>query len=130
MVTTIVVTLGDLAQTLIEASQHIIGKTDAVKYFCVGWDQGIDEATDALKIYLEEHDNGKGVLLLTDIFGSTATNIALNFQESEKVEIVTGVNLPMIVKALTLPSGMTVSEAARQLRNQGQKSIYVAGELL
>lgn len=128
MVTTLVVTLGSLAESLIEASQKIVGRTDAVRCFSVGWDDDSDEDQKQLGKCIEEIDQGSGVLLLTDIFGSTATNIALTFQDREHVEIVTGVNLPMVVKALTLPSGIAVGEAARQLRTQGQKSIYVTTE--
>lgn len=130
MVTTLVVTLGSLAESLIAASQKIVGRTDAVRSFGVDWDDEADQAKEKLSQRIQEIDQGNGVLLLTDIFGSTATNIALKFQDKEHIEIVTGVNLPMVVKALTLPSGIRVGEAARQLRTQGQKSIYVASELV
>jgi PTS system mannose-specific IIA component len=130
MVTTLVVTLGSLAESLIEASQKIVGRTDAVRHFSVGWDDDSEKAKQHLSDAIDAIDQGHGVLLLTDIFGSTATNIALKFQDREHIEIVTGVNLPMVVKALTLPSGIAVGEAARQLRTQGQKSIYVASELV
>jgi len=70
------------------------------------------------------------VLLLTDMFGGTPTNISLTFHQPGKVEIITGVNLPMIMKAITLPKGMTIREAASQLKHQAQKAIYIASELL
>ncbi|CAM2068862.1 PTS sugar transporter subunit IIA [Sulfidibacter corallicola] len=130
MVSTLVVTHGEVAKHLIEAAEQIIGKSDSVGHFCVDWDQDLESAKEQLKKLIAEVDRGEGVLLLTDIFGGTPTNIALTYHKPHHVEVVTGVNLPMIVKAMTLPSGISVSDAGRQLRNQAQKSIYIASELL
>ena len=65
---------------------------------------------------------------MTDMFGGTSTNIALTLQQPDRVEVVTGVNLPMVVKAMTLPKGVSVAEAAIQLRDQGRKAIYLASD--
>lgn len=130
MVSTLVVTHGEVAKHLIEAAEKIIGKSDAVGFFCVDWDQDLEAAKLHLKQRIEQVDRGEGVLLLTDIFGGTPTNIALTYHNPHHVEVVTGVNLPMIVKAMTLPHGITIADAGRQLRNQAQKSIYIASELL
>lgn len=130
MVSTLVVTHGKIGEALLDATERIIGRSELVGYFCVEWDEDLEVAKRELGNRIKEIDEGQGVLLLTDIFGGTPTNISLAHHKPNQVEVVTGVNLPMIVKAMTLPGGILVSDAARQLRNQGQKSIYIASELL
>jgi PTS system mannose-specific IIA component len=90
-----------------------------------------DEASRSLKKQLRELDQGEGALVLTDMFGGTATNLALPFLEPKKVEIVTGVNLPMLVKLGSLQGrSMSLDELATGLTAAGQKSIRVASEFL
>ena len=95
------------------------------------WDVDSDEASKSLKRQLRELDRGEGILVLTDMFGGTATNLALPFLEPAKVEVVTGVNLPMLVKLGSLEgSPMSLNEVAAGLTAAGQKSIRVASEFL
>lgn len=130
MISTIVVTLGNLAESLIDTSEKIIGESSAITPFCIDWDNDIDVVKARLGERIGQVDQGDGVILLTDIFGGTSTNIALSYQKANKVEVVTGVNLPMIIKTLTLPNTMSVKEAALQIREQGRKAIYIASERL
>jgi PTS system mannose-specific IIA component len=95
------------------------------------WDVDSDEASRTLKKQLRDLDQGEGTLVLTDMFGGTATNLALPYLEPEKVEIVTGVNLPMLVKLGSLQGrSMSLDELATGLTAAGQKSIRVASEFL
>lgn len=130
MISTIVVTLGKLAESLLDSTERIIGKSQAVSSFCVDWTIDMEQVEARLQEHIKQVDQGQGVLLLTDMFGGTSTNIALDFQENDKIEVVTGVNLPMVVKAMTLPGTISVHEAALQLREQGRKAIYIASDRL
>ena len=132
MIPVLVLTHGNLASELLQAAQTIdpslTGRTAAMS---LPWDVDSDEASRSLKKQLRELDEGEGALVLTDMFGGTATNLALPFLEPEKVEIVTGVNLPMLVKLGSLQGRtMSLDELAVGLTAAGQKSIRVASEFL
>jgi len=132
MIPVLVLTHGNLASELLQAAQTIdpslTGRTAAMS---LPWDVDSDEASRSLKKQLRELDQGEGALVLTDMFGGTATNLALPFLEPEKVEIVTGVNLPMLVKLGSLQGRtMSLDELAVGLTAAGQKSIRVASEFL
>ena len=130
MVSTLVVTLGNSGEALIEATNHIIGGSNTLGCYCVGWNVDLEEAKSELGAAIRKIDRGDGVLLLTDMFGGTSTNISLSFYSPNRVEVITGVNLPMVVKALTLPRNISVADASAVLRNQARKAIYIASEVL
>jgi len=132
MIPVLVLTHGNLATELLQAAQTIDpGLVDRTSAMSLPWDVDSDEASKTLKRLLRELDRGEGILVLTDMFGGTATNLALPFLEPAKVEIVTGVNLPMLVKLGSLgESPMSLDEVAAGLTNAGQKSIRVASEFL
>ena len=132
MIPVLVLTNGNLATELLQAAQTIdpslVDRTSAMS---LPWDVDSDEASKSLKRQLRELDRGEGILVLTDMFGGTATNLALPFLEPAKVEVVTGVNLPMLVKLGSLEgSPMSLNEVAAGLTAAGQKSIRVASEFL
>ncbi len=130
MIKILVVTLGKHGESLIDATEHIIGRSDHVDSLTVDWNEDLATVKKRLEQTIHQLDQGKGVLLLTDIFGSTATNISLDHARPGSVEVVTGVNLPMIIKGSTLGEGTSLAEAANVLRNQGKKGISIAGEML
>lgn len=130
MIEILVVTLGKHGESLIEATQRIIGRSDHVRSLSVEWNESLDAMKKRLDDLLNTIDAPEGILLLTDIFGSTATNIALEKTIPGKVDVVTGVNLPMIIKASTLDEDTSLADAANMLRNQGRKAISIAGEML
>ena len=123
MIGILVVTLGTVAKSFIDASQHIIGKSNVLDYFCVDWRDEVEAASARLGQRIVKMNQGDGVLLLTDIFGGTATNIALRHEVPGQVEVVTGVNLTMVVRARTLPSGLDVVSAADLLAEHARKAI-------
>ena len=132
MIPVLVLTHGNLATELLQAATTIdpslVDRTSAMS---LPWDVDSDEASKSLKRQLRELDQGEGILVLTDMFGGTATNLALPFLEPAKVEVVTGVNLPMLVKLGSLEgSPMSLNEIAAGLTAAGQKSIRVASEFL
>ena len=132
MIPVLILTHGNLASELLQAAQTIDPNlSGSAASMSLPWDVDSDEASRSLKKQLRELDQGEGTLVLTDMFGGTATNLALPFREAEKVEIVTGVNLPMLVKFGSLQGRtMSLEELATGLTAAGQKSIRVASEFL
>ena len=123
----VVVTHGRLAEELVNAAQAIVGEIPAITAVSMGWSDDVSVARDAIERALAEV-GGADVLILTDMFGGTPTNLSLPFL-SASVEIVTGVNLPMLIKLTTLREG-SLLEIARVIRDQGKEAIYVASEIL
>jgi PTS system mannose-specific IIA component len=127
MIGIVVITHGRVAEELVNAARTIVGEIPQVAAVSIGWSDDAAAANAAIEQGLEAVGGGE-VLVLTDMFGGTPTNLSLPFL-SEKVEIVTGVNLPMIIKASALRDG-TLVEVARAVREQGKGAIYVASEIL
>jgi PTS system mannose-specific IIA component len=123
----VVVTHGHLAEELVNAARTIVGDIPAISAVSIGWADDMGVAHEAIQRALESVGPGPA-LVLTDMFGGTPTNVSLPFL-SPGVEIVTGVNLPMIIKLTTLREGDLV-EVARVIRDQGKGAIYVASEIL
>ncbi len=132
MVPVLVLTHGNLADELLTAARNIDPHlADGSSAMSLPWDVDYDQATRQLKHELKNADRGAGVLILTDMFGGTATNLALPFLELDRVEVVTGVNLPMLVKLGSLRGQeLTLHDLALRLTEAGQKSIRVASEYL
>jgi len=126
MIGIVVITHGGVAEELVNAARNIVGEIPAIAAVSIGWSDDPAAANAAIERGLAAV--GDSALVLTDMFGGTPTNLSLPFL-SEKVEIVTGVNLPMVIKASALREGSLV-EVARAVREQGKGSIYVASEIL
>jgi PTS system mannose-specific IIA component len=127
MIGILVVTHGRLAEELVNAARTIVGEIPAIAAVSIGWTDDMSDARTAIERALAEV-GGAGVLVLTDMFGGTPTNVMLPFLSSA-VEIVTGVNLPMLIKLVSLREG-DLLEVARAIRDQGKGAIYVASEIL
>ena len=127
MIGIVVVTHGRVAEELVNVARTIVGELPAVAAVSIGWTDDPAAANGAIQRGLQEVGGGDA-LVLTDMFGGTPTNLSLPFL-SERVEIVTGVNLPMLIKASALREGALV-EVARAVREQGKGAIYVASEVL
>lgn len=132
MIPVLVLTHGELAVELLDAARTIDPLlTDGAEAMALPWDVDSDHASTSLRQQLQEMDNGNGVLILTDMFGGTATNLALPFLVPDRVEIITGVNLPMLVKLGSLrDQDLPLGDLAARLTVAGQKSIRVASEFL
>ena len=132
MIPVLVLTHGDLAVALLDAARTIDPQlADRTEALALPWDVDSDSASGSLKQRLRDLDQGDGVLILTDTFGGTATNVALPFLDPNRVEIVTGVNLPMLVKLGSLRGqDLPLGEIALRLTAAAQKSIRVASEFL
>ena len=126
----VIVTHGHLAGELLAAAEMIVGAVSHITAVSIGWHDDVEAAHDEVERAMTRVSEGQGVLLLTDMFGGTPTNIASMFLAEGEVEVVTGVNLPMVIKLAGLQPGVPLEEAARLVRDQGQQGIYLAGELL
>ena len=127
MIGILVVTHGNVARELVNALQMIVGEQERVIALSIDWEVDVDVARGHIGKALAQCGR-KDVLVLTDMFGGTPTNLALPFA-GESVEVVTGVNLPMLIKACQIRS-KPLAEVARQVCAQGRESVHVAGDLL
>jgi PTS system mannose-specific IIA component len=123
----VVVSHGQVAGELVNAARNIVGEVPAITAVSIGWADDMSAAREKIERALAEAGGGD-VLILTDMFGGTPTNVSLPFL-SPRVEIVTGVNLPMLIKLIGLREG-DLLEVARVVRDQGKGAIYVASEIL
>ena len=126
----LIVTHGRLATELLNAAEAIVGDRQNVVAVSIGWHDDVDMASSMIEKAIQRVNSGSGVLVLTDMFGGTPTNIASAFLEDGSVEVVTGVNLPMLIKLIQLEGDVDLVEAARLVREVGQNNIYIASELL
>jgi len=130
MIGALVVTHGHLAQELVAAAEMIVGDISHIQAVSIGWHDDVNDARKEIEKKIVEVDRGSGILLLTDMFGGTPSNIAFAFHEPGKVDIVTGVNLPMIIKIAHQKENEDLDALARSVLEQGQSSIRVASEFL
>jgi PTS system mannose-specific IIA component len=130
MVGIIIVAHGGLAQAFVETAEMIVGPTDGFKACSFAQGSDVDSLRKMLKNSIKEVNKGEGVIILTDMFGGTPSNISLSFLENGKVEVVTGVNLPMVITALTKRKGKDIVELTSLLKDGGSKNIHIASEIL
>jgi mannose PTS system EIIA component len=131
MIGIVLVTHGRLAEELRAAALTIQSDISRIVAVALEWNQTGEDARERIARGLAEADEGDGAVILTDMFGGTPTNLTLSFLQKDRVEIVTGVNLPMVLKCAALQkSARSVAEIARVVRDRGQRSIYVASDLL
>jgi len=126
----VIVSHGQFATELLAAAETIIGPVAHITAISIGWQDDVETARDEVDRAITRVTQGRGVLLLTDMFGGTPTNIASMFHSEGEVEVVTGVNLPMVIKLAGQTSEEPLAEVARLVRDQGREAIYLAGELL
>jgi len=126
----VVLTHGQVATELLAAAETIIGAVPHLTAVSIGWHDDVDAASAEIERAIARVSEGAGVLLLTDMFGGTPTNIASMFWKKGEVEVVTGVNLPMVIKLAGQAGGESLEEVAQRVRDQGREAIYLAGDLL
>ena len=126
----VVVSHGQLATELLSAAETIVGPVDHILAVSIGWHDDVDIARDEIERAIKQTDQGTGVIVMTDMFGGTPTNISAMFLKEGEVEIVTGVNLPMVIKFATTERGGSLIDLARELEEQGKQSIYRTSALL
>ena len=130
MIGVVVVTHGQLATELVNSTEMIVGDLPRFAAVSIGWHEDTHDARAALEQAIARVDQGKGVLVLTDMFGGTPSNLAMTFLGENKVEVITGVNLPMLIKLAGLIEQADLLGVAREMREHGKNAIWVASDLL
>ena len=126
----VIVTHGHLAGELLAAAEMIVGPISFISAVSIGWHDDVDAARDEVQRAITKVSQGAGVLLLTDMFGGTPTNIASMFLDDGNIDVVTGVNLPMVIKLASQTGDISLTETAQRVCDLGRQGIYRAGDLL
>jgi len=130
MIGALVVTHGQLGRELVASAEMIVGDISHIQAVSIGWHDDVNDARKDIEKLIYDVDAGAGVLILTDTFGGTPSNIAFSFHEPGRIDVVTGVNLPMIIKIASQKEGDTLYNLANAVRDQGRASIVTAGDFL
>lgn len=126
----VIVSHGQLATELLSAAETVVGELGHIAAVSIGWHDDVELAKSEIEKAIAGVNDGAGVLVMTDMFGGTPTNISAMFLKEGEVEIVTGVNLPMVIKLASYSKESDLSEVARIVEEQGRQSIYRTGALL
>jgi PTS system mannose-specific IIA component len=130
MIGMVLVTHGRLASEFIAALEHVVGEQEQVAAVCIGPDDDMEQRRLDILNSVAEVDDGSGVVLLTDMFGGTPSNLAISIMDKAKVEVIAGVNLPMLIKLASVRQSEKLANAVLAARDAGQKYINVASTLL
>lgn len=130
MIGIIIVTHGNLAIELISVAEHVVGKQQNLVPICIGPEDDIERRRNEIIAAVNAADQGKGVAILTDMFGGTPSNLAISVMQPGKIEVVAGVNVPMLIKLISLRSSSQLLESVMGAQEAGRKYINVASNLL
>jgi mannose PTS system EIIA component len=130
MIGVVVVTHGQLAVELVNAAEMIVGDLPQFTAVSIGWHDDVNDAREDIAQAVERVRGDGGVLLLTDMFGGTPSNLGMTFLATDQLEVITGVNLPMLIKLASLRSSHDLLAVAREMRDHGRSAIWVASDLL
>lgn len=130
MIGLVIVTHGRLAEEFLAAVEHVVGPQDKVVAISIGAEDAMDERRQDILDAVRTVDTGRGVVILTDMFGGTPSNLSISAMEGTDVEVIAGVNLPMLIKLARVRGEMPVSEAVLAAQEAGRKYINVASQLL
>ncbi len=130
MIGGIIVSHGRLAEELLNALTIILGEAPNIEAISIGWYNDVDDSKKKVNQNLKKVDQKNGVIIFTDMFGGTPSNLSFSFLKDNQVEIITGVNLPMLIKFVSLQRCNNLREVARKVVEQGKKNIHLASALL
>ena len=130
MIGLVLVTHGRLAEEFVAATEHVVGPQDALRTVCIGPDDDMDLRKAEISAAVKDVNQGDGVIILTDMFGGTPSNLALALMEVGKIEVLAGVNLPMLIKLASIRSDTPLVEAVTLAADSGKKYINVASKVL
>ena len=126
----VLVTHGNLANEFVAAMQHVVGKQEQIETVCIGPEDNMDTRREEILRKVEQVDSGSGTLVLTDLFGGTPSNLAISIMDKAKVEILAGINLPMLIKIASLRKEKNLKDTALGAQEAGKKYINIASQLL
>ncbi len=130
MIGGIIVSHGKLAEELLNALTIILGEAPNIEAISIGWYDDVEESKKKINSSLKRVDQKNGVLIFTDMFGGTPSNLSFGFLKDGHVEIITGVNLPMLIKFVSLQRSNNLGDVAKKVVDQGKKNIHLASALL
>ena len=130
MIGLVLVTHGRLASEFITAMEHVVGPQDRIEAICIGPEDDMEARRNDIAEAIGRVNVGRGVIILTDLFGGTPSNLAISLMRSEEIEVIAGVNLPMLIRLEGARKTMDVRAAVGAARDAGRKYISVASEIL
>lgn len=130
MIGMVLVTHGRLAEEFIAATEHVVGAQQNIQAVCIGPDDDMEQRRLEILEAVKTVDTGSGVVLLTDMFGGTPSNLAISIMEKGKVEVIAGINLPMLIKLASVRQAVSLEEAVDAAKEAGLKYINVASQIL
>ncbi|MGQ9470793.1 MAG: PTS sugar transporter subunit IIA [Candidatus Aminicenantales bacterium] len=130
MIGGIIVSHGKLAEELLNVLTIILGEAPNIEAISIGWYDDVEESKKKINRSLKRLDQKNGVIIFTDMFGGTPSNLSFSFLKDNEVEIITGVNLPMLIKFVSLQRSKNLKEVAKKVMDQGKKNIHLASALL
>ena len=130
MIGLVLVTHGRLASEFIVAMEHVVGPQKQIEPICIGPEDDMEERRQQIADAIRTVDSGDGVIVLTDLFGGTPSNLAISLMKTDKIEVIAGVNLPMLIRLEGARKTMDVRAAVAAAREAGRKYISVASEIL
>lgn len=130
MIGMVLVTHGRLAEEFKSALQHVVGPQEQCETVCIGPDDDMEVRRQDILDAAQNVDTGGGVVILTDMFGGTPSNLAISVMQNREIEVIAGVNLPMLVKLARVRSEMSMRDAVREAQDAGRKYINVANDVL
>ncbi len=130
MIGVVLVTHGRLAQEFIDALEHVVGPQQSMAAVCIGPDDDMEQRRREIVESVAAVDSGRGVVLLTDMFGGTPSNLAISVLDQGRVEVIAGVNLPMLIKLASLRGKESLATVIDEAQRAGRKYINVASKLL
>lgn len=130
MIGMILVTHGKLAETFIDAMEHVVGPQDAVATICIGPNDDMERRRKDIADAIAQVDTGEGAIILTDLFGGTPSNLAISLLDAGRIEVIAGINLPMLIRLAGARKAMNVTDAVHAAQTAGRNYITVASEFL
>ena len=130
MIGLVLVTHGNLAVELIRAMEHVVGPQENTAAVCIGPDDDMEHRRADIQKAVSRVETGEGVIILTDMFGGTPSNLAISVMEAKSIEVIAGVNLPILVKLASVRSTLDLQGAIEKAQEAGRKYINVASQLL
>ncbi|MEM8798553.1 MAG: PTS sugar transporter subunit IIA [Pseudomonadota bacterium] len=130
MIGLVLVTHGRLAEEFIAATEHVVGVQDAMRAVCIGPDDDMERRREDIAQAVDAVAGNAGVIILTDMFGGTPSNLAISLMDKNKVEVLAGINLPMLIKLISVRADHSLEDAVSEAQASGRKYINVASHVL
>ena len=130
MIGLVLVTHGRLAEEFVVAMEHVVGQQERIESICIGPEDDMESRRADIAEAIKNVDEGRGVIVLSDLFGGTPSNLAISLMEAGRIEVIAGINLPMLIRLGSARKTMKVTEAVAAARDAGRKYITIASEVL